>query len=191
MNRIHLVAHRVARVLLAVGVIALGYAAYVVIDAQAYQAAERQRFAHASTGGLKAPAPADGDPIGEIEIPRLGLTVMVAQGDSPAILQRGVGHVATTALPGTPGNVVLAGHRDTFFRPLRGVHVGDAITVRTGDGEFTYLVSSTAVVQPTAVEVLEPTAEPTLTLITCFPFSFLGSAPERFVVRARAVERPR
>jgi sortase A len=85
---------------------------------------------------------------------------------------------------------VLAGHRDTFFRPLKDVRVGDRIMLATRDGEFEYLVESTAVVPPSSVEVLEPTGGRTLTLITCYPFSYLGAAPDRFIVRARDTRLP-
>ncbi len=176
-----------ARVLFAAGLLALGYAAYVVADAKAFQATEQQRFEQARDGAAAAPALVDGGSIGELQIPRLALTAMVVQGDSPQILQRAVGHLAGTALPGESGNVVLAGHRDTFFRPLRQVHAGDAITLKTRAGDFEYLVESTAVVPPGDVRVLEPTPTRTLTLITCFPFSFLGPAPDRFIVRASQV----
>jgi sortase A len=174
-----------ARVLLAAGLFALGYAAFVVADARAFQAIEQRRFEHTRGGVTEVPALVDGGAIGEIQIPRLGLTAVVVQGDSAAILQHAVGHLTGTALPGESGNVVLAGHRDTFFRPLRQVHAGDAITLKTRDGDFEYLVESTAVVRPSDVRVLQPTGGRTLTLITCFPFSYLGSAPDRFIVRAR------
>ncbi len=178
-------AGRAGRVLLAAGLLALGYAAYVVIDAKTYQAIEQKRFEQARQDSAVAPALFDGGSIGEILIPRLGLTAMVIQGDSPAILQRAVGHLADTALPGELGNVVLAGHRDTFFRPLKRVRAGDAITLRTRGGDFEYLVESTAVVRPSDVQVIQPTNRRTLTLITCFPFSYVGPAPDRFIVRAR------
>jgi sortase A len=174
-----------ARVLLAVGLLALGYAAYVVVDAKAFQAIERRRLEVSTTHSSVAPAMVEGSALGEILIPRLGLKAIIVQGESPAILQRAVGHLAGTALPGESGNVVLAGHRDTFFRPLKQVRAGDAITVKTQRGEFEYVVESTAVVTPSDVQVLEPTVERTLTLITCFPFSYFGSAPDRFIVRAR------
>ena len=177
--------------LLTAGLLALGYAVYVVIDAKAYQAIEHRRFERARQDAAAAPAVFDGGLIGEIQIARLGLTAMVVQGDSPAILQRAVGHLTDTALPGESGNVVLAGHRDTFFRPLKRVRAGDAITLKTRDRDFEYLVESTAVVPPSDIHVLEPTAGHTLTLITCFPFSYLGSAPDRFIVRARETEGPR
>jgi sortase A len=182
-------------ILLATGLLALAYAAYVVMDAQAYQAIEQKRFARARAAAAAAsnaaPALLDGGVIGELQIRRLGLKAMVVQGDSAAILQRAVGHLADTALPGAAGNVVLAGHRDTFFRPLKGVHPGDAITLKTRDGDFEYLVESTDVVPPSDVQVLAPTGGRTLTLITYFPFSYIGSAPNRFIVRARERERPR
>jgi sortase A len=179
----------VARVLLTTGSLALAYSAYVVIDAQAYQAIEQRRFERARQNAVTArPALVEGRSIGEIQIPRLGITAIVVQGDSPAILQRAVGHLADTPLPGESGNVVLAGHRDTFFRPLKGIRAGDVITLKTRDGDFEYLVESTAVVRPSDIQVLLPTGGRILTLITCFPFSYLGSAPDRFIVRAREVK---
>jgi sortase A len=102
-------------------------------------------------------------------------------------LQRAVGHIPETALPGEMGNVVLAGHRDTFFRPLREVRPGDVITLKTPDGSFQYRVESTAVVPPSDVRVLQASSERTLTLITCFPFHYVGPAPNRYIVRAREV----
>jgi len=191
MSRAHRAARLVARVLLITGLLALGYAAYVVIDTKAYQAIEQKRFEQARQDAAAAQALVDGVSIGEIQIPRLGLAAMVVQGDSAAILQRAVGHLADTALPGEPGNVVLAGHRDTFFRPLKRVRAGDAITLKTRNGDFEYLVESTAVVRPSDLQVIQPTNGRTLTLITCFPFSYVGPAPDRFIVRARETEGPR
>lgn len=127
----------------------------------------------------------EGTLVGRIEIPRLGLAAIVFEGTSDGTLARGVGHLSNSAAPGQRGNLVLAGHRDTFFRPLRGIRTGDSITVTTLDGPFQYVVESTAVVAPDAVEVLRASETPTLTLITCYPFRFIGSAPERFIVRGR------
>ena len=125
--------------------------------------------------------------IGEIQVRRLGLKAIVVQGDSEKLLGYAVGHLPETALPGKAGNVGLAGHRDGLFRPLRNVRPGDSIILRTKNRDFQYQVEWTAVVPPTAVGVIKPTSESALTLITCFPFSFIGPAPERFVVRARSV----
>jgi len=174
-----------ASVLLTCGVVALGFAAYVVIDARLYQSMERKRFEATAPSAVALPVPTDGASIGEIQISRLGLRAIVVQGESAPVLRRGVGHLSDTALPGEVGNVVLAGHRDTFFRPLSGVRAGDSITLKTRDGEFEYLVESTSVVAPSAIQVLEPTGGRTLTLITCYPFSYIGAAPNRFIVHAR------
>jgi len=176
--------------LLAVGVLALGYTVYVVVDAHAYQAFEQSEFdaeLQRGTGSPPSPSSAlvEGGVIGEIQVPRLHLKAIVVQGDSHTILRRAVGHIPETALPGEPGNVALAGHRDTFFRPLRNIRLGDTITLKTSAGDFQYLVESTQVVPATTVEVLKASARRTLTLITCFPFDYLGAAPNRFVVRAR------
>jgi sortase A len=174
---------------LVVGLLALGYTAYVVVDAHAYQAYEQSKFEAASPS--EAPRLlVEGGVIGEIEVARLHLKAIVVQGDSHTLLRRAVGHIPDTALPGTPGNVVLAGHRDTFFRPLRNIRLGDAITLKTPDGAFQYLVESTEVVPATDVEVLNATAGRTLTLITCFPFDYIGPAPNRYVVRARELVSP-
>ena len=191
MSRTRRSARRAAGVLLAAGLLALGYAAYVVVDAKAYQAIEQRRFERARADRTAAPALVDGGSIGEIRISRLGVRAIIVQGDSEAILQRAVGHVADTALPGEAGNVVLAGHRDTFFRPLKRVRAGDAITLKTRNGDFEYLVESTAVVRPSDIQVIQPTNGRTLTLITCFPFAYVGPAPDRFIVRARETEGPR
>jgi sortase A len=182
---------RFAHVLLAAGLLALGYVAYVVADAKAYQAIEHGRFERARHDATAMPDPVEGGPIGEMAIPRLAYTAVVVQGDSSAILRRAVGHLPSTALPGAAGNVVLAGHRDTFFRPLEELQRGDVIRLSTRDGDFEYTVESTTVVAPTDLRVLEPTSRRTLTLITCYPFSYLGSAPERFIVRARETSKAR
>ena len=170
---------------LVAGLLALGYAGYVVMDAHAYQAYEQSKFEDASSSKEPPPLLVEGGVIGEIQVPRLQLKAIVVQGDSHTILRRAVGHIPETALPGTLGNVVLAGHRDTFFRPLRNIRLGDAITLKTSDGAFQYLVESTEVVPASAVEVLNATTGRTLTLITCYPFDYIGPAPNRYVVRAR------
>jgi sortase A len=181
-------------ILLVAGVLALAYAGFVVSDAHTYQAMEQSKFESESRGLIRNPSQdnvphlvAKGSAIGELEVPRLGLKAIFVQGDSPTILRRAVGHLTDTALPGQQGNVVLDGHRDTFFRPLRNIRQGDTITLKTLDGDFQYQVESTAVVPPTDIQVLQASSERTLTLITCFPFYYVGSAPDRFIVRARQV----
>jgi sortase A len=177
---------------LTVGILALGYAGYAVLDRYWYQHIELLKLENPSTPAQPRevePLPiADGGVIGEIEVSRLGLKAIVVQGDSENLLRRAIGHLPQTALPGRPGNVALAGHRDGLFRPLRNVRPGDVITLRTPEREFQYEVQWTAIVPPTAVNVVEPTSEPALTLVTCFPFYYVGAAPERFIVRARSVQ---
>jgi len=125
--------------------------------------------------------------VGRIEIPRLRLSTMVVEGTSGRALRRGVGHVRHTAYPGERGNVGLAGHRDTYFRALEKVERGDVIRLRTPDGVFVYAVESTRVVDPDRGELLAATRRPRLTLVTCYPFRWLGPAPRRFVVLARPI----
>ena len=132
----------------------------------------------------KRPEAELGKPIGSIEIPRLRLSSVVLEGDDAAALLLGVGHLSDTPLPWHDGNTVLAAHRDTFFRPLAHIRKGDVIRFSTADAALEYVVKELKVVEPTAVEVLEPTSAATLTLITCFPFDYIGPAPQRFIVRA-------
>jgi len=171
---------------LSLGVLALGYAGFVFADSHVYQALEMKKFKQA--GLLSEPhILVEGETIGEIQVPRLGLNAMVVQGDSSANLRRAVGHISKSALPGEWGNVAVAGHRDTFFRPLRGIRVGDEIDFATPERSFEYVVESIQVVAPDDVQVLEPSTGHDLTFVTCFPFYFVGPAPKRFVVRAREV----
>ena len=130
-----------------------------------------------------------GTPIGMLEIPRLGLSSVVLEGDDVAALLLGVGHLADTPLPWHGGNSVLAAHRDTFFRPLAGIRPNDVIRFSTADAEFEYVVKETMIVEPTDVEVLDPTTTDTLTLITCYPFDYIGPAPSRFIVKAERRSR--
>ena len=172
---------------LALGLLALGYAGFVFADSHVYQALEMKKFMQASP--LSEPhILAEGEVIGEILVPRLGLSAIVVQGDSPASLRRAVGHISKSALPGEWGNVALAGHRDTYFRPLADIHLGDAIKFTTPVRSFEYVVESIEIVAPNDIQVLDPSTGHDLTFITCFPFHFVGPAPKRFIVRAREVD---
>jgi sortase A len=112
---------------------------------------------------------------------------MVREGIDGNTLQLAIGHIPTTALPGQPGNVGVAGHRDTFFRGLKDLRAKDEIQFSTLSGDFKYVVESLIIVEPDNVGVLAPSHENVLTLVTCYPFSYIGAAPKRFVVRARQV----
>jgi sortase A len=122
--------------------------------------------------------------LARLRISRLKVAVMVREGATESTLRRAVGHVPGTALPGNVGNVGLAGHRDTFFRPLANVHKDDTIDLDTAQGTFRYLVTSTQIVSPRDVAVLKASGGKTLTLVTCYPFYYVGSAPRRFIVHA-------
>ena len=172
-----------------VGTLALGYAAMSRVYAEGFQAYQQWAFdqsADASDPAVQF-APAPHSVISRLEIPSLDLSVMVLEGADEPDLLLGVGRVPGTALPGEEGNVALAGHRDTFFRRLRKIQKNDNITLTTVQGTYRYQVESTRITAPDDVKVLKPVGGPILTLITCYPFDYLGSAPERFVVRARKV----
>ena len=125
--------------------------------------------------------------MGRIEISTIGLTAMIMEGTDGRTLRRAVGHMPGTALPGQPGNVVITGHRDTFFRGLRKVAKNDEITLTTLDGSYRYRVDSTEVVGPENTEVLDNSDHAVLTLVTCYPFYFVGPAPKRYIVRAHRI----
>jgi sortase A len=132
----------------------------------------------------------EGGLVGKVEIPRLHLSAVVFQGTEVSVLDHGVGHLDGSPMPGEAGNVVFAAHRDTFFRSLRDIEKGDVITVTTPSGPRSYSVDSTEIVDPTQTSVLNATERPTLTLITCYPFYYVGNAPKRFIVRALDTQKP-
>ncbi len=168
------------------GLLGLAYCAIDFVDARWFQHQETERFESLLQ---QAPAPSvsaigpDGL-VGRVDIPRLGVSVVVVEGTSSGVLRRAAGHIAGTALPGQPGNVGISAHRDTFFRPLRNIQAEDIVTVTTLQGEYRYRVVSTKVVSPEDVEVLTSNGNEVLTLVTCYPFYFVGPAPNRFIVRA-------
>jgi sortase A len=192
------------RGLLACAVALLGYCAFVVVDTGVFQERESRTFQrlleeqHATGGDSPQaellsppkipPASAMSGLIGRIEIARLGLSVMIIEGDDGKTLRRAAGHVPGTALPGQIGNVGVSAHRDTFFRPLRNIQMDDVITLTTLQGMYHYRVVSTKVVSPQDVEVLYSAGGEVLTLVTCHPFYFVGAAPNRFIVRAERVK---
>jgi sortase A len=133
-------------------------------------------------------APRSGDLVGRLDIPRLHLSAIVLEGDDDRTLKLGVGHVPGTSLPGGRGNVALAAHRDSYFRPLRGIRAADEIEMTTPERSYRYRVDSVRIVDPGAVEVLRDSSAPSLTLVTCYPFGWVGNAPKRFIVRASRVD---
>lgn len=178
----------------ALGVLASLWFAVVSLDIfwfQKVQATrwEKQQQSMAVRGAAPFARPAD-MPFGRIFIPRIGLSAMIAEGDDESTLRHAVGHIPGTSAPGHIGNIVLAGHRDTFFRPLNRIRSDDLIVLETPQGKYQYQVIRTIVVPPQRTDLLQPSAEADLTLITCFPFHFIGPAPKRFVVQALRIAAP-
>jgi sortase A len=182
------------RALFACAILLLGYCGFALADSWVFQCREsrdldqlRSDFV-ASQGSLDSPPPASQKGlIGRIEIPRLQLSAVVLEGIGRTTLRRGIGHIPGTALPGQPGNVGLAGHRDTLFRPLQSLRINDEIRFSTPRGDFRYEVESLRIVDPNDVGVLAASGDNVLTMVTCYPFIYVGPAPKRFIVRARQV----
>jgi sortase A len=179
-----------------VAIVCLGYYGYVSAETVLYQAYENRELDALLTRDATSPpvdrtsavaarpTPARGATVGRIEIPRLGVSAIIKAGTDARTLQLAVGHIPGTALPGETGNIGLAAHRDTFFRRLREIQSDDEIRLITPEGSYSYRVERTNIVEPRDVWVLDPTAYPVLTLVTCYPFSYVGTAPQRFIVRA-------
>lgn len=176
--------------LLGLAVLSLGYCGFVLADTWVFQYRESRRFEqllHAPPVSGEAPPVDLSGILGRIEVPRLGISVLVAEGTGSNVLRRAAGHIEGTALPGQTGNVGISAHRDTFFRPLRNIRANDIVTITTLRGEYSYRVVSTEIVNPDDVAVLKSSGTEVLTLVTCYPFYFIGAAPSRFIVRAERV----
>jgi sortase A len=126
-------------------------------------------------------------PLGRIEISSIGIAAMILEGTDARTLRRAVGHIPGTPLPGQRGNVAITGHRDTFFRPLRNIRKNDEIKLTTLTGSYRYWVDSIKVVEAEDMEVLDNSDDAILTLVTCYPFYYVGPAPKRFIVRAHRI----
>ena len=186
-----------ARLLIAVGAIVLMWVAANLLltmsNRRQYEATlERMRSLPAAEAPVAPMSLPVGEPIGTLEIARVGLSGVVVEGDDDSVLDRSIGHLPDTPLPWSTGNSALAAHRDALFRPLRGVRMGDVLRLKTPHGDFDYIVRETMIVEPDELWVLDPTSVSMLTLISCYPFNFIGNAPKRFIVRAeRMPTRPR
>ena len=192
--------NRAQRVAFAVAIVLLGYSGFVMADTWVFQRRQDVRLEQLRRASISevshVPSPAappvaieiEDGLIGRIGISRLGISAIVMEGDSEPTLRHAVGHITGTALPGQPGNVGIAGHRDSFFRPLQNIRNGDIVTLTTPGGEFRYRVNSTRIVSPDEVSVLDSDNREVLTMVTCYPFYFVGAAPSRFIVRAERID---
>ena len=191
----------VSRGLIAAGLAGLGYYSVVTVHTWRFQRAaklqveqmvsvERPATVREHPKDVSKPL-AIGEIIGRVDIPRLKLSAAVAEGDDDKTLGKAVGHLPDTPLPWhRSGNVALAAHRDGLFRALEGIRLNDDVRLFTSRGNFHYRVTKTHIVDPDDVWVIAPTEAPTITLITCYPFSFIGNAPRRFIVQAELVQDP-
>ena len=201
----------IERALLVIGILCLGVWAYAWIDARVVQYEENRLLDEAAVArsGQQPPAAEtdalgsfrerdvprkrqepkeEGALVGRVEIPRLGVSGIVLEGVGKKTLRRGIGRIPGTALPEDGGNVGLAAHRDSFFRGLKDIRKNDIITLKTLESTYYYRVNWTEIVLPKDTQVLEDTGEPELTLVTCYPFYYVGSAPKRFIVRAQRID---
>jgi sortase A len=169
--------------LIGIGVGCLGTVAYETVEARRFQSEQAAEFSRAAAANAPVTV-RTGGLIGMLDVPRLRLTTPVIEGDDDTTLKRAVGHLPDTPLPWQDGNSAIAGHRDGLFRPLKEIKVGDEIRFRTSRDEFRYRVTGTSIVQPDDISVLRPRKAASLTLITCYPFSFVGNAPKRFIIHA-------
>ena len=177
-------------VLCVMGAVALGWDVWVKHEAfEAQTRARRTIESGPANPAAQTPALHRGDVVAELSIPRLHVSVMVLEGADAWILKVAAGHIPGTGLPDHAGNIGIAAHRDTFFRPLRNIRANDLITLRTRSGVSRFEVSDIHVVRPADVNVLAAAPNRDLTLVTCYPFYYVGSAPRRFVVHARELTR--
>ena len=168
--------------LLGVGIGCVGTFGFVSLQAYRFERSQAAAFERSATDG---PLPARaGSLVGLLSVPRLGLSTAVVEGDDSRSLKLSAGHLPDTPWPWQPGNSAIAAHRDGRFRALRKIKVGDDVRMRTSRGELRYKVRELSIVEPDDLSVLAPREKSSLTLITCYPFTYIGNAPKRFVVRA-------
>ena len=184
----------VSRVLIVAGLALIAWPVYVSTDSAVAQWSGRRELARAvqeetivvrKPGTVPEPAAAPGTVLGQFDVPRLGLSYVLLEGTDARTLNRSVGHVEGTGLPGSAGNISIAGHRDRHFRKLEWIQRDDQIVLTSRDGaHYVYRVEWSRVFKPGDIQVLDASHGPAITLITCFPFEYVGSAPLRLVVRA-------
>lgn len=173
-----------------IGTLLLLYVLFTLLETKLYQDEQSQKFDQAlqQANSERAESPdtvkREGALLGRIEVKAIGLSAIILEGVAAETLRHAVGHIPGTPPLGQRGNVALAAHRDTFFSGLRNIRLNDEITLTTVNGAYRYRVASTQVVAPEDTKVLDATAGNILTLVTCYPFNFIGSAPKRFIVSA-------
>lgn len=186
----HLVLRWTRNLIFLTGALAVSYVALMLLHAKLYQRAagnaldKQLNTTEQHNPILPRIAHNEGDLLGRIEIPRLGIKVAILEGTTSQTLRLGVGHIGGTAFPGEPGNFGIAGHRDTYFRALKDIRDGDEVQIQTANGLSSYQVDRLQIVDPSDVGVLAQSPESAITLVTCYPFHYIGAAPRRFIVHA-------
>jgi sortase A len=171
--------------LLGIGIGCVATVGLVSLEAYRFERSQAAAFERSTTATPDRTVPAKpGSLVGLLSVPRLGLSTAVVEGDDSKSLKLSAGHLPDTPWPWQPGNSAIAAHRDGRFRALRKIKVGDEVRLRTSHGELRYQVRELSIVEPDDLSVLAPQEKPTLTLITCYPFTYVGNAPQRFIVRA-------
>jgi len=179
---------RISMAFLLAGILGVGVWTWSIVRGAIFQRSADRIFDDQTSIAPQRPAspspPEPGALIGRLAIPRLHLHAIVLEGTDSRTLDVALGHVPGTALPGHFGNVAIAGHRDTLFRCLRNISKGDLIVLQATESSYTYSVENTAIVKPQDISVLAPASKLKITLVTCYPFNFIGRAPDRFIVQA-------
>ena len=198
-----------SRLLIVAGLALIAWPVYVATDSAMVQWSGRRQLAQTIQAAQARPAKANvpddqgetivvrkpgttpsatvvpGTVLGQLEVPRLGLSYVLLEGTDNRTLDRSVGHVEGTSLPGSAGNIAVAGHRDRHFRKLEWIHRDDQIVLTSTAGtRYVYRVEWSRLFKPGDIQVLDESYGPAVTLITCFPFEYVGSAPLRLIVRA-------
>jgi sortase A len=197
-ENVKLVLKVLEKVLLGGGLLFFALAAGVTLGGHMKQKSDARRFERIYAAAVEQPhidtatwarsEAARTGIVGKVEIPSVGLSAIIVEGSGSRALLEGVGHLRGSAFPGEDGNVVLAGHRDTYFRSLKDVHPSDLVRITTASGVYLYAVDSTEVIDPGDTEVLRDTSDAVLTLVTCYPFHYVGHAPKRYVIQAEQVD---
>lgn len=190
---------RLSVFLIVIGIAFLSYQAYWILHGLMSVQTDKTKMIdnisldkkHIPTANVNAQVFEEGDKIGSLSIPKLNKTISIFEGDSEKVLKKGIGHVMTTPLPGEENNSVLAGHRDTFFRNLDKLEIGDKLLIGRSDIFFIYKIKKIRIVDKDDKTVIVPRPRSTLTLITCYPFTYIGPAPQRYIIEADLVEKPK
>lgn len=179
-----------AKIIIIIGLCFIGYSGFNIWDSKQKQKASLQRAEEIASNNSSTKVfsydPKVGDEIGVLALPRLNETLPIIEGVDEDELAKGVGHYKGTALPSENGQIVLSGHRDTVFRRLGELEIGDELEVKMPYGQYTYIIEKTEIVPADDVTVIRPdTKGELLTVTTCYPFRYIGDAPDRYIINAK------